>query len=197
MNDNSKPEDLERQIYRFMNEPALLIDLLNTGNPAPATTITSNGLEGSEKLPDLPGIYVVAYCDEEPLSVLDRIYYVGVSTVSIRKRWEYHHKLNLFKLIAKVIHQVSLVEDVLRRNPLGVFCWPNPIATADQLLSLERELIKKIIPPCNRLAIGRDRDSTISVAGNTVELEGIKPEMVQILVEALKTYSAIKKMDFS
>lgn len=184
---------------RLMQDPSLLIDLLNTGTPAPCATISARKANLSD-LPNLPGIYVVAFTNEDCLKSLDEIYYIGVSTVSIKKRWETHHRLKFFQAIASVIERVTskvgIVSRYIDAEPLSIFPWVNPLAEPEELLALEERLIQTIKPPFNDLTIGEGRDSelvSVLKAGNKLN---IKPEAQETILQALIMYSELKKLRF-
>ena len=120
-----------------------------------------------QALPDLPGIYLVvgnSNCKTQaPYFEFKQIFYIGVSTTSIMRRWQNHHKLPVFEAIniAAEIVRTGKTEPYTGLEFLQVHAWVNPFASPEYLLWLERKLIEKIQPPCNRLAVGRNRDSEI------------------------------------
>ena len=119
-------------------------------------------------LPDAPGIYLVVgtFCDTDNYFDFKEIYYIGVSTTSILQRWRNHHKMPVFETINLAAYRAKHGKDPDKYDFsfLGVHTWINPFASPEYLLWLERKLIEKIQPPCNRLAVGRNHDSELGEA---------------------------------
>ena len=145
--------DIKTIVDKLVSNPKLLFDLINTEHASPLS------LAHLEDLPDLPGIYFVATTDENPLERFDQIIYIGVSTKSIYQRWRSHHKMPIFRLLEKTARDVHQDEYTNYDRYIGIFCWVNPFADAEFLMTLENELINRIKPCCNRLQMGKDRDS--------------------------------------
>ena len=114
----------------------------------------------ADYLPDLPGLYlVVGTFGEDELTSFEQVFYVGVSTTSIRTRWRNHHKIPVFEAINLAVKQAR--PDMSYKSFLVIHTWVNPFASPEYLLWLERKLIERIKPRCNNLTTGKNRDSEI------------------------------------
>jgi len=86
------------------------------------------------ELPDLPGLYMVYSC--QPSRTL---LYVGVSTKSLKARWQSHHLLPLLRFLNKIEADITIYHWAFLPNLLP----------EETLLQWERDLIKRFRPPLN------------------------------------------------
>lgn len=176
-------------VKRLIDNPELLLDLFNPDRGAANASIQELDCKS---LPNLPGLYVVAGTSEMHLVSLEQIYYVGVSTTSIRERWRNHHKMVIFNAIENAVMQFQDYSSIYcpdrtfpyKSSFLDIFCWPNPFASPKDLLDIERELIFYLKPQCNKLATGKNTDSGFDF---DLFLQTSSKQLTQVIQQVEKT----------
>jgi hypothetical protein len=112
-----------------------------------------------ECLPDLPGIYLVLIGESDKFNPED-ILYIGVSTISVRKRWAGHHKKPILKAIKRVCDRfgTQLLPELKGGSEIYVRWWVDPFIHPEHLRLIEDYFIKRFNPPLNRIGAGHQRD---------------------------------------
>lgn len=92
------------------------------------------------KLPDRPGLYAICHAGE--------FIYIGMSGVSLLKRWKSHHKTSNLKIIQRMRSHFTLYYWTLPN--IDQMYDPNRIKEQKKfLLQVEKEMIKLLNPVLN------------------------------------------------
>lgn len=92
------------------------------------------------QLPDRPGLYA--------LSVRGRIYYIGMSAVSLKRRWKRHHKESNLRLLQTMDQRFELRFFTLAN--IDTYVDPDRIDTHKQFIKdTEQLLIRELRPLLN------------------------------------------------